>query len=188
MKIAFITGTNRGLGKALSVVYQEAGWEVVGLSRPAIDLSKLDMNEVTRLLKRPTDKAVFINNAATLLISQDFTAEEVETELRVNLVSPIQIILRFLALHPKGSVINITSGAARNGYPYFGLYCTAKAGMEGFIKSLRSRGVNCLNFDPGVVDTDMQASLRREWPGAHEFQKLRLRDPMDVAMEVLMST
>jgi hypothetical protein len=32
--------------------------------------------------------------------------------------------------------------------------------MEGYMRSLECQGYRCINFDPGVMDTGMQAKLR----------------------------
>ncbi len=186
MKAAFITGTTRGLGKALSSVYSANGWDVVPLSRPKFDLMRPDMERI----EPGHDDAVFINNAATVLIAPRFTDQQIIDELTVNLVSPIWLIQRFVTAYPHGAVVvNITSGLARNSLPHFDLYCTAKAGMEAYIRSLQSKGIRCINFDPGVIDTDMQLHLRSaEHPEKKRFigysNEGLLKDPRAVAVEV----
>jgi len=56
MKTVAITGTTRGLGKALSLVFQENGYKVIHLNRPDFDISTFDLEKVP-------DFDIFINNA-----------------------------------------------------------------------------------------------------------------------------
>ncbi|MDW5417337.1 SDR family NAD(P)-dependent oxidoreductase [Iodobacter sp. CM08] len=75
------------------------------------------------------------------------------------------------------------------------LYCASKAGLEHFIRalaaeqSLTTYPVTCINFDPGVMDTEMQAEIRSrstaEFPDVGRFiarkQQGLLRQPQQVA-------
>src|SRR6185295_9056715 len=62
-----------------------------------------------------------------------------------------------------GRIVNVTSVVARSGNPGQANYAAAKAGIEGFSRSLarelgsRNITVNCVA--PGFIDTDMTAKL-----------------------------
>jgi benzil reductase ((S)-benzoin forming) len=171
MAVAYITGTTRGLGHALVNVYTSEGWDVCEISRPAIDLRNLSFPAFIS-----SDEAVFINNAASIAISHSFTDSEIVEELTANLISPIRLIAKFIEANPNGVVVNITSGLARKSLPDLALYCTAKAGMEGYMRSLECQGYRCINFDPGVMDTGMQAQLRNAvFSGREKFQDFKRR-------------
>jgi benzil reductase ((S)-benzoin forming) len=106
--------------------------------------------------------------------------------LAVDLVGPIKLTAMFLRRFPFGEVAHITSGAAHHGIAHWGLYCAAKAGMEAYLRALDAEGVVTFDFDPGVVDTDMQSYIRKtDFPDAKRFiswaAEGRLKRPEEVA-------
>ena len=95
--------------------------------------------------------------------------------------------------------MNISSGASSKGYAGWPLYCAAKAGLENFIRSLAAEQIGtvnpmtCLNIEPGVVDTEMQAEIREAgaelFPDVARFIELKksgkLRSPESVARAII---
>jgi NAD(P)-dependent dehydrogenase (short-subunit alcohol dehydrogenase family) len=63
-----------------------------------------------------------------------------------------------------GTVINITSGAAHRALEGWSAYCCAKAGLAMLTSALALEnapsGVRVFGLAPGVVDTDMQVTIR----------------------------
>lgn len=179
-KLVIITGTRRGLGRALKREFERVGWRVAELNRPAFDLSAIDVEKLDITFKslrsERLDRAVFINNAATQLIAAaaSFAATEISREITVNVTSPIIAIASFLRHFPEGEIANVTSGAATKGIPHWSLYCAAKAALEGYIRAIEAEGRRVFNLNPGVIDTDMQAAIRRaEFPGVQDFIALK---------------
>src|SRR3546814_4653331 len=85
----------------------------------------------------------------------------------VNLVAPIHLTRAALpALRQSGDamVVNIASGIALVGAPFYATYAAAKAGVAGFGESLRrelkGEGVHVLTAFPGGTDTPMMKSNR----------------------------
>ncbi|KAF9107506.1 hypothetical protein BGX29_006194 [Mortierella sp. GBA35] len=64
----------------------------------------------------------------------------------------------------KGRVIFVSSGAAVNAYHGWGAYCASKAALKMFGETLAKEEpeVTSVSVRPGVVDTEMQAVIRRE--------------------------
>ncbi len=195
-KLAIITGTRRGLGKALKQQFESAGWRVAELNRPAFDLSAIDPDRLAEtfrsLASSPLDRVVFVNNAATQTIAAAASHQpnEISREIAINVASPIIAIAIFLRNFPKGEVANISSGAAAKGIPYWSLYCTAKAALEGYVRALEAEGVRTFNLNPGVIDTDMQAAIRAStFPGVEAFITLKnsgkLKSPDVVAKSLV---
>ena len=64
----------------------------------------------------------------------------------------------------KGTVINISSGAAHSPLEGWSAYCSAKAGLAMLTNTIAlecaDAGVRVFGLAPGVIDTDMQASIR----------------------------
>lgn len=178
--LSVITGTSRGLGKALKQEFERIGWQVAELNRPSFDLAALDVEKLDGLFKslrsEHFDRVVFVNNAATQAIgaAPSFEAAAISREITINVTSPIIAITTFLRNFGNGEVANVTSGAATTGIPYWSLYCTAKAALEGYLRGVEAEGWRVFNLNPGVIDTDMQAQIRAsEFPGVQDFIALK---------------
>ena len=64
----------------------------------------------------------------------------------------------------RGSIINLSSGAALRPQEGWSAYCTAKAGLAMLTRSIdlehRAAGIRVFGFQPGTTDTDMQVIIR----------------------------
>jgi benzil reductase ((S)-benzoin forming) len=194
--LAIITGTSRGLGKALKQQFEKIDWRVAELNRPAFDLADIDVEKLSEKFKslhsEGLRRVVFVNNAATQKIaaSSSLHPDEITREITVNVTSPIIAIATFLRSFSSGEVANVTSGAATKAIPNWSLYCAAKAALEAYMRSIETEGVRIFNLNPGVIDTDMQSNIRRsEFPGVQDFIALKdggkLKSPDIVARSLV---
>ncbi|MCV6610036.1 MAG: SDR family NAD(P)-dependent oxidoreductase [Amphritea sp.] len=220
MKLAIITGGSRGLGQALTEHFTEqADWQVVELSRSGshehhlhCDLSDPAMiqtlveEQFSALAAQSWDEVLLISNAAMLLpISrvEQLTAEQIHDHIVTNQISVFTLISGFMKAFrdnpiPK-TIINVSSGAAGKGYAGWSLYCASKAACENFIAALiageteQSWPFTAVNYDPGVMDTRMQADIRAssktQFPDLERFQAFKqddvLRAPEVVARDLV---
>ncbi len=90
--------------------------------------------------------------------------------------------------------VNISSGAANRAISNWSLYCSSKAFIEMFfnVAEKEYERHRFFNIDPGVMDTNMQKSIRdSDFPDLSDFQKLekegKLRATKDVALEKLIT-
>ena len=219
LNLVIVTGGSRGLGKALVDAYEAREWSTLefsrggtGLNHMPVDLADLDASlpvlesQLQTLAKTPWNRVVFINNAGTLTPIapvRALTDAQIEQNLSVNLMSGIRLMSAFVrAFAPSAAtttVVNISSGAALKGYAGWPLYCAAKAGLENYIRSLAAEQAGavhpytCINIEPGVIDTDMQAEIREtdahNFPEVARFLELkragRLRSAKSVARAIL---
>ena len=82
-----------------------------------------------------------------------------------------------------GVLVNISSGAALKGYAGWGAYCAGKAAVDRLTECVqleethRGSGLRAYAVAPGVVDTDMQATIRgkneSEFPMVDKFLQLK---------------
>lgn len=188
MNAYYITGTSRGLGKALAEeLLNGNGNRVFGIGRNCtldhdryrhvhLDLSiSENVREFSFQLPKGTRCAVLINNAGVVdpvapvgrIDNQSLAAG-----FTVNLISPAMLMNNFIR-HTQRSrarriIVNISSGAARHTVDSWAVYCAAKAGLDMFSEVLHSEQpihrpkhpVRIFSIAPGVVDTDMQARIR----------------------------
>ena len=122
-------------------------------------------NEVHKLQK-PVD--LLIHNAA-IQCSFDFTAEcasidKIETELSVNLLAPIELTLELLHLLEKADqaqIVFISSALGRVPKKSAPVYCTSKAGISAFARTLRYQleetSIGVVEVVPDLIKTRMAA-------------------------------
>ena len=190
MNLYIVTGTTKGLGRALAdaIAADPANFLVTIARGPeastargvaiSADLAHSSALQAAcdrmegALAGRAFDKAVLINNAGVVspVGPLELTdAAEIEANIAVNLTAPMLLMQRFLlatAAVPLRRVINISSGAGRR--PIFGwsAYCAAKAGLDmasrvaALEAQQRGERVEVVSLAPGVIDTAMQGVVR----------------------------
>jgi uncharacterized oxidoreductase len=112
---------------------------------------------------------ILVNNAGGVRAGRlEVTSQkEIETMLNVDLVAPILLTRAALpALRASGDamVVNVTSGIALIGAPFYATYAAAKAGLarfgEAMRRELKGEGVHVLTVYPGGTDTPMMKTNR----------------------------
>jgi benzil reductase ((S)-benzoin forming) len=189
--VYIVTGTTRGIGRALASEILWRGDRLFSLSRsPDVaagewrnyhcDLRNAERVQTVmgRLLDEiPYERcadAVLINNAGVLTPIgplETIDPSGMQASMQVNLMAPMHLMALFIgaAGRVRGDrrIINITSGAGRHPYFGWGLYCTAKTAINMLTRCTaleqrsRSHPVSICAVEPGVVDTDMQADIRQ---------------------------
>src|SRR5438552_1896017 len=187
-QVALITGASRGLGYTLAEFLARQRWTLVLSARHETPLRAATerlraagaiVTAVTGDVARPKDRRVIadsvrragrldllVNNASELgpsplppLLEHPLPA--LRRVFEVNVLAPIALVRACLPLlsSSRGLVINITSDAARGGYPGWGGYGSSKAALElvskTLAKELRDAGVGVVAVDPGDLRTQM---------------------------------
>lgn len=186
-----ITGASRGLGAATARIVAEMGANAALMARSADELAMLvdeiqgagghalsiigDVRQVTdcrvavkKTIERFGQLDAVVNNAGTLApiaAIADGDPGEWQENLGVNLLGPVWITQAALPYLRErcGRVINVSSGAAVNVIAGWAAYCAAKAALNHFTRALAHEEpeITAIAFRPGVIDTDMQAAIRR---------------------------
>lgn len=148
-----VSGTSRGIGRAVAEEFLSKGHSVTGVDKDERTISNPAYRHITcdirsKELPEVGDIEILINNAGTL-----DEADAVE----VNLLSTIRFTERYVSSESLRSVLFIASASARNGAE-FPMYVASKAGLVGYMKnltlSLAKRGVTCNSISPGGVITE----------------------------------
>ncbi len=171
----------------------------------AADLS--DMAQVTALCKKltpllqaPAQRYLLINNAGTLGPMAQYhgleasLSSQIAQTFNLNIAAVITLSSHFLSVceahrDSKIQVINISSGAARNAYPGWGVYCASKAALDRYseVAQLEAPFAQIVSLAPGVIDTDMQANIRAsnedDFPNLQRFKDLHANQALSSAEE-----
>ncbi|MCH2096091.1 MAG: 3-oxoacyl-ACP reductase FabG [Rhodobacteraceae bacterium] len=186
---AVVTGGSRGIGLEIAKALTQAGARVVITGRTAETLqqataaiggdavsclSDVSRQEDVSQLVSQADAAlghvdILVNNAGVnpyYTRTERTSVEQWQHIIDVNLTGVFLCTRAFgqgMLARQSGSIINITSVAAQTGLERAGAYCAAKAGVEGFARSVAkdwaSQGVRVNNVAPGYVQTDLTAGL-----------------------------
>ena len=174
-RVAVITGTSRGLGKALAEAFAGAGASVVGASRGAgVDLTRPD--QVRRLMDGAVEAHgridILINNAGILTPRKplvEVTDREWDTSIAVNLTAVFlctREALRHMIPRRSGLIVNVSSGVATRAAPTWGPYAAAKWGVEGLTRltaeEVKEAGIRVVAVNPGRTRTEMRVAAYPE--------------------------
>ncbi|MDH2393020.1 SDR family oxidoreductase [Streptomyces sp. HNM0663] len=182
--VALVTGSNRGLGRALVEVLLERGARrVYAAARdpesPAaaaaardrvvplrLDLTSLD--DISAAVAQASDVTLLVNNAGTAHFADPFAAgrDEPAAEMAANYTGAVDLIRAFAPVIESaggGAVVNVLSLLALAGTPPMAGYAASKAALHSFTQSirpgLRPRGIAVHGVYPGGIDTDMLAGF-----------------------------
>lgn len=189
MKTAVITGSSRGIGKAIAEEFAKNGYHVIlnasksvdelneayeeflskGYSCEAVLADVSDYEECKKLFIKAPD--VLVNNAGISHIGlfTDMTPESWKHLIDVNLMSAFNcshIALKTMIRNHCGNIINISSIWGERGASCEVVYSASKGGINSFTKALAKEvglsGIRVNAISCGVIDTKMNACFDEE--------------------------
>ncbi|OTA78978.1 hypothetical protein M434DRAFT_402161 [Hypoxylon sp. CO27-5] len=181
----FITGASNGFGLILALKALKAGHRVIGTVRnktKSADAVKqiesaggqvieLDLNEPKESIDKKV-KAVgqidyLINNAGFFVLGavEQATAQEAQLQLQTNFFGPLYVIqaaLPGMRSRRSGTIVNVSSIAAKDPRPTSGLYASSKAALEALSEALAHEvsafNISVLIVEPGAFRTNFLAA------------------------------
>ncbi len=183
MKKALVTGSSRGIGRAIALALAEDGYEVLihcsnkmekakevvnailekGGKASLLSADLTDLSCTARLAHEMGKIDVLILNASVQFRNgwEQITKEECEIQVNANFVSSL-LLIQAAAPHMKengwGRIITIGSVQEQKPHPDMLIYSATKAAQTNMMRSLSLQlapfGITVNNVAPGVIYTD----------------------------------
>ncbi|MFJ4998436.1 SDR family NAD(P)-dependent oxidoreductase [Microbacterium sp. NPDC088619] len=187
-----ITGSSRGLGRALTHAALDAGHAVVATVRgdhtlpdhERLTVMQLDVRDraaAHETVQRTADLLggidVLVNNAGYGVIGavEEASEDDARAIVDTNLLGPLwlsQAVIPIMRRQGGGHIVQISTVGAVGTMPMLGLYNSTKWGLEAFSEAMAAEverfGIRVSLIEPGSLDTD--------WAGASMHFSAPLRD------------
>jgi NAD(P)-dependent dehydrogenase (short-subunit alcohol dehydrogenase family) len=192
--VALVTGSNRGLGKAIvgalvaagaAKVYAAAREErTVAVDDPRVVPLTLDVTkpeQIAAAAKKAADVTLLVNNAGVLSSFNVLTTSQaqMDADFRVQVHGTLGVIKAFLPVLERArggaTIVNVLSLVSLAGFPPLGGYSASKAAAYSITQSLRAelkaKHIDVLAVLPGIIDTDMVKDLKAPKTSAADTAK-----------------
>jgi NAD(P)-dependent dehydrogenase (short-subunit alcohol dehydrogenase family) len=207
-KVAVVTGSGRGIGRAIAVELSQKGARVVVTARNVSELEETarlagsatiipadvrKKDDVHRLLGQAASQLGPIDilvNAAGIGVAGpvlDFSDSDYNDVLDTNLKSIFfasRCVLPSMIERRTGHIVNIASIAGKVGSANLAVYCASKFGVVGFTQALaeevRQYGIRVSLICPGSTDTSFLGSSSKS-----SKSRDKMLSPADVAHAVM---
>ena len=203
-KVWFITGSSRGLGRALTEAVLAKGDNVAATARTPQQLDDLvskypqqilplrldvtNKKEITAAVEQAVKHFgridVLVNNAGFGVVgaAEAFTDEQVRSQLETNLYAPIEVtrvVLPYMRKQRSGRILQISSLGGRVGNAGLTMYQAAKFGLSGFTEALSKEvaplGILVTSVEPGGFRTNWAGDSMSYAPAIEGYETVNAR-------------
>ena len=190
-KVAVVTGSSTGIGYETSLILARNGFLTYATMRNLnksqnlksiatkenlpIRIKHLDVTDdasvkdaIQAISSETGQVDVLVNNAGYGLNGafEDLAMDEIKTQYETNvfgLIRTTQAVLPIMRRQKSGTIVNISSGAGRFGFPGGSAYVSTKFAVEGLSESmsyeLEPFGIKVIIVEPGVIRTNFGNGL-----------------------------
>lgn len=173
MKNILIVGGSKGIGNAI-LLQQLKKNKVYTISRTAPEMShpnlvhfSLDVLQDALPEIESLDTLIYCPGSITLKPIGSLSIDDFRNDFEINVIGAVKVIQKYLATLKKGnqpSVLLFSTVAAKLGMPFHASIATAKAGVEGLVKSLGAELASSIRINaiaPTITETTLAAGILR---------------------------
>lgn len=185
-KVAFVSGSNRGIGKAITIELLEKGAQKIYAGARNLDslnelkeqyrdrlipttLDVTDDTSISTAVENAGDVEILINNAGIFVMGGFFSSDTIENLKKnheVNVLGLVKLTNSFIGVLKKkkaAAIVNISSVAGLGNMPMAATYSATKATVHSITQGMRGELANdnilVIGVYPGPIDTDMAKNV-----------------------------
>jgi 3-oxoacyl-[acyl-carrier protein] reductase len=173
MKNIVIIGGSKGIGNA--ILSQQVEKNLVhNISRNAPELVHLNLKHFSiDVLQDPLpdieniDTLIYCPGSINLKPIGSLSIDDFRNDFEINVIGAVKVIQKYLPVLRKGtnpSIVLFSTVAAKLGMPFHASIATAKAGVEGLVKSLGAELASVVRINaiaPTITETSLAAGILR---------------------------
>lgn len=185
-KVVLITGCSSGIGRELSLILADKGYEVIATARDVTALEDLPVSlklqldvtnkeSISQAVKEVISKYqrvdILINNAGYSVRGalEEISLESIKSMFDVNvygIVNVIQSVVPMMRKNQCGRIINIGSISGKFTQPINGAYCASKHALEAISDALRyelhNHNIQVTVIEPGPIQTNFFKTMDKQ--------------------------
>jgi NAD(P)-dependent dehydrogenase (short-subunit alcohol dehydrogenase family) len=173
MKNILIVGGSKGIGSAI-LLQQLETCIVHNISRNAPDISHPNLKHYSIDVLHDTlpdieniDVLIYCPGSINLKPIGSLSIDDFRNDFEINVIGAVKTIQKYLPVLKKGinpSIVLFSTVAAKLGMPFHASIATAKAGVEGLVKSLGAELASVVRVNaiaPTITETSLAAGILR---------------------------
>jgi 3-oxoacyl-[acyl-carrier protein] reductase len=173
MKNIVIIGGSKGIGSAILLQQLESN-KVYNISRNAPDITHPNLKHYTADLLQEAlpeieniDTLIYCPGSINLKPIGSLSIDDFRNDFEINVIGAVKTIQKYLPILKKGtnpSIVLFSTVAAKLGMPFHASIATAKAGVEGLVKSLGAELASVVRINaiaPTITETSLAAGILR---------------------------
>ena len=173
MKNIVIIGGSKGIGSAILLQQLESN-KVINISRNSPDIThpnlihySLDVLLDALPAIENIDVLIYCPGSINLKPIGNLSIDDFRKDFEINVIGAVKTIQKYLPALKKGinpSIILFSTVAAKLGMPFHASIATAKAGIEGLVKSIGAELASTVRINaiaPTITETSLSANILR---------------------------
>jgi 3-oxoacyl-[acyl-carrier protein] reductase len=173
MKNIVIIGGSKGIGSAILLQQLETN-QVFNISRTAPEIEHPNLihypidvlNDVLPEIEN-IDSLIYCPGSINLKPISSLSIDDFRNDFEINVIGAVKTIQKYLPVLKKGnnpSIVLFSTVAVKLGMPFHASIATAKAGVEGLVKSLGAELASVVRINaiaPTITETSLSAGILR---------------------------